>query len=205
MEIDNMCDHIPCEIVWKKPEYYAELFSDGCESLKELLLLCFEKKISTYICSNGKKEDFPYMLFFMYQEDRDIMCRILAKLYSVGEGHTIQLIKMPDKNYIALNVTQFSPWVDYYIHDLLREAIAEKEKVQLPKEIKSIIKILDNHNHPSLGLKFEYRYLYKLNQMEYKVLIGSDVLKKVGFMKASTKIISANEINEMVEGSKVIR
>lgn len=199
---DNLYYHIPCEIVWKDPDYYAELFSEGNKSLKELLLLCFEKRISTYICSKGDEEYLPYILFLIYQDDKDAMCRILDKLYNAGEGHTVQLIKMPGKDFIALNVTQFSPWVDYYIHDLLKEAVEEKEKVKLPEEIESIIKILDNHDHPSLGLKFEYRYLNSKENMEYKVLVGPDVLTKSGSMKASSWIISSSEINHIATDNK---
>jgi hypothetical protein len=200
----NVQDHIACHIVWKNPEYYAELFSDGCKSLKELLLVCFEKRIETYMCSSGG-EYYPYMLFRMHQKDRDIMDRILAKLYSVGEGHTVQLMKLPNKDYIALKVTQFPPYVDYYIHDLLKEVIETEEQVQLPKEIESIIRILDNYKHPSLGLKFEYRYLHARKTREYKMLIGYDIFTEIGSINASSKIITPSEINKMVENKKIIK
>lgn len=154
--------HLDFEEVLKNRKYYEELFSEGSEDLKRILVYCFDNGIETYMCCRGHDyftdsfaifsipNDNVKLIDSMIQSTRDI----IGVLFSIGQDH--------NKEAMLVDIRlPFSS--DYYaacFFQKLYEGLSKSDNYKDPgKDVKRIIELLKKVRHTSYELFFQNRSL----------------------------------------------
>lgn len=161
-------EYVPFEEVLKNKEYYANLFSEDCQSLKELLLNLWDRKIETYGCCAGHYDedqiiDRPVYIR-MYVPTKELVYRIVAPVYNNSDPMfsylALRIILGKQAKKDGLYLVDLMVYYDSYLFKIIKNNLDKKISEDMvikskAKTFANIMRVLENYRRSDLDLSCE--------------------------------------------------
>lgn len=151
----KVVNHIPPELY----EQAARDFSEGNESLKKLLLYCFENGIQTRACCAGHedKKQSPYITFEFNEKNLQAIIKIIQRFANQSKAW-MSFTKQPNV-VSSFEIHLDKDKKDEIFNDIL-ECLQVRKEVELdnlPPQMQAIISIMQNHNIDNSYFETQYQ------------------------------------------------
>jgi hypothetical protein len=143
--------------------YFATLFAEGSESLKELLLYCFNNNIVVNSCCCGHFDNYSYnhkigYVNFDVTNNNDAVINSVINSIYYNPDVNFEFIKLFYDKKIHLLIKIINPFSDTDIYaTILNDIKIQNGIIMKQEDIRIILKVLKEHNYYNFDIKIEKR------------------------------------------------